>query len=62
MNEKTATEVANLIGGEAKAVNSGGNVFIVEMRDFATALCLGTGGWWIEDAEGNHLVDGENLD
>jgi hypothetical protein len=61
MNEKTATEVANLVGG--RAVNSGGNIFIVEIDNPGlTALCLGNGGWWIEDAEGNHLVDGENLD
>jgi len=62
MNEKTATAIADLLGGEAKAVNSGGGVFIVELRDFATCLCLGNGGWWIEDEGGEHLIDGENLD
>ena len=61
MNEKTATEVANLVGG--RAVNSGGNVFIVEIDNPGlTVLCLGSGGWWVENTKGEHLVDGENLD
>jgi len=61
MNEKTATMVAGWVGGNA--VNSGGNVFIVEVDNPGlTKLCLGNGGWWIEDSHGEHIVDGENLD
>jgi len=62
MNEKTAKMVAGLVGGNA--VNSGGNVFIVEVHNSATetTLCLGNGGWWIEDEKGEHILDGENLD
>jgi len=61
MNEKTAKMVAGLVGG--RAVNGGGNVFIIEVQNPGlTALCLGDGGWWVEDKDGIHVVDGEELD
>ena len=61
MNEKTAEMVAGLVGG--RAVNSGGNVFIVEVQNpDLTTLCLGDGGWWVEGKDGIHVVDGEELD
>jgi hypothetical protein len=61
MNEKTAKTVAGLVGGQA--VNSGGNVFIIEVQNPGlTTLCLGNGGWWIEDKDGIHVMDGEGLD
>ena len=62
MNKKTATMVAGLVGG--KVVDSGGGVLIVEVKNEALAvtLCLGNGGWFIEDAQGEHLVDSHNVE
>jgi predicted Zn-dependent protease len=61
MNEKTAKMIAGLVNGTV--VDSGGSVFIVEVDNPGlTTLCLGNGGWWIEDGGGNHIIDGENLD
>jgi len=60
MNIFEAQKVAHLVGGEV--VNSGGNVFIVEIRnpERGTVLCLGDGGWWVESAvDGEHLLDGD---
>ena len=62
MNEKTATELAELVGGVP--VNSGGGVFIVEipLRGTLDLLCLGNGGWWIEDADGRHTLDSDKVE
>ena len=62
MNEKTAKGIAGLVGGNA--VNSGGNVFIIEIPNakLQVTLCLGNGGWWVEGEDGNHVIDGEGLD
>ena len=62
MNEKIATMVAGLVGG--KVVDSGGGVLIVEVKNEAlgVTLCLGNGGWFIEDAQGEHLVDSYDVE
>jgi len=59
MNIFQAQRLAALVGGEA--VNSGGNVFIVEVRhpELGAVLCLGDGAWRIEDAVGDHILDGD---
>jgi hypothetical protein len=61
MNKKTAKMVAGLVGG--RVIDSGGGVLIVEIPNYQlmATLCLGNGGWWIEDKDGIHVVDGENL-
>jgi hypothetical protein len=61
MNIFEAEKVAGLVGGDV--VNSGGNVYIVEIRnpERGTVLCLGDGGWWLEDLNGEHLWDGEGF-
>ena len=62
MREKIARMVAGMVGG--RAIDSGGNFWIVEIPNSAVmvTLCLGNGGWWIEDETGEHIVDGEGLD
>lgn len=62
MNEKIATMVAGLVGG--KVIDSGGGVLIVEIKkeDLGVTLCLGNGGWFIEDVQGEHLVDSYNVE
>jgi hypothetical protein len=60
MNIFQAEKLAGLVGGDA--VNSGGNVYIVEIRnpERGTVLCLGDGGWWCESSvDGEHLLDGD---
>ncbi len=62
MNEKIAATVAGLVGGTL--VDSGGGVLIVEVKNDAlgVTLCLGNGGWFIEDAQGEHLVDSYDVE
>jgi len=59
MNIFQAQRLAALVGGEV--VNSGGNVYIVEVRrpELGAVLCLGDNAYWIEDQEGEHLLDGD---
>ena len=61
MNQKEATLLAQRTDGVP--INSGGNVFIVEipLRGTLDILCLGNGGWWIEDADGLHMMDSDNI-
>ena len=60
MTRKEAMTVAGMAGG--KAIDSGGGVWIVEVRnpELGTVLCLGgidSLEWWIEDEGGEHIFD-----
>jgi hypothetical protein len=62
MNEHMAQRVAAIVDG--KAVNSGGNVFIVEIRNAGDdrVLCLGNGGWWLENPNGTHVLTSDDFE
>ena len=62
MNERIAKMVARMVGG--KVVDSGGGVLTVEVKNekLGVTLCLGNGGWFIEDEDGEHTVDSYDVD
>jgi len=62
VNEKFAKVLADIVGG--RAVNVGGGIFIVEigLRGTLNLLGLGKYGWWIEDADGQHTMDSDNVE